>query len=343
MILESASMPLELQFQPLSWASTKHNSTSPSTNLLVSDSYLRILLAEASAHQRLYDLDPELSGVLERMAPGRSTVDLPRLVFRSGSGIVAFDDSWTLLAWSLWWTERYAADSSLEVVILHADDHRDLVSPLLAEVQRCLVSRKEGWIDVLTGRWTALSNVQSVASAILSGAVGIGTFMVPLIHSLRRVEIRHLRFGSGESVKSHIRRSKMIDKRLLPIAARISLEEGPVESTNRDLACVYTGTSDVGEWVEDIPANAKVLLHIDLDYFNDRYAGGRVPNRPEPREDEMRSDIDSLCDALAARGVARRIENTAIALSPGFCPSQHWEFLLEHLRHRLHAIGCLCP
>lgn len=341
MFLEWMDMLPELDSQPPG-APIEHTPAEP-TNLLLNNAFRSSLLAEAHAHRKLYELDPGLDGVLRQIANGWTPADLPRLVAGNDAGLVAFDDSWTLFAWSQWWTQQQSVDPSVEVVILHADDHRDLFSPLVARVPHCLVSRKDRWIDVLSGRWTSLSDVHSVKSAILSGAIGIGTFMVLLVHSLRRVEIRHLRFGSGQTVKSCIRRSTTMDPRLLPIAPRLSVQDHPIELADPNLASIYARTSDVQEWVERIPDNAKILLHIDLDYFNDSYAGGRVPGRPEPTEDEMQADIKMLCQALAANGLCRRIESTAIALSPGFCPSQCWEFILCHLSEQLRAIGCPCP
>src|SRR5260221_198120 len=204
-----------LDFRPFTRATATGNITPQCSKLTLRDSDFSSLLAEACAHRQLYELDPHLTNVVNSMACGWSVEDLPRLMYCNDSGIVAFDDSWTLFAWSLWWTHRHQADPSLEVVVLHADDHRDLVSPLLVKVERWLESGDERWIDLLTGRQVSLDDAESVALAILSGAIGIGTFMVPLIHSLRRVEIRHLCLGAKDNVKFGIGKSVTDDPRLL--------------------------------------------------------------------------------------------------------------------------------
>lgn len=334
---------LGLNFQPFSSVWSKQYNAAQSSSVRLSDSVLPHLLAEAHAHRLLHQLDPDLDRMLNRIAPEWTANDLPQLLSCSKNGIVAFDDSWTLFAWSRWWMEVYACDPSVEVVILHVDDHRDLLNPLLAKLQSGLTSRRDRWIDMVTGRWVSLKDAQSIASAILSGAIGIGTFVVPLLHTLRRVEIRHLRVGSEQSVQSSLRPSTVIDDRLLPMATRLSMEEHIISARSPNLSYVYSSTSDVQEWVQGIPNHAKILLHIDLDYFNDRYAGGRKQSRSEAGEREMQADIQSLCNVLEVNGLCGRIENTAVALSPGFCPSLHWEFLLCHLQRGLHAVGCPCP
>jgi hypothetical protein len=91
-----------------------------------------------------------------------------------------------------------------------------------------------------------------------------------------------------------------------------------------------------------MPQNAAILLHIDLDYFNDRYGGGVVAGRREPTEKEMIGRIDKFCEALSLSGLQHRIENTTIALSPGFCPSEYWQVLLKTLIAGLRQIGCRC-
>ena len=48
----------------------------------------------------------------------------------SGNGQLSLDDAWTLLAWSRWLKERPDGESPpSEVVVIHVDDHRDMMSP----------------------------------------------------------------------------------------------------------------------------------------------------------------------------------------------------------------------
>lgn len=294
------------------------------------------LLREAKAHVHLSKLDPNIRSVLTQIAPGQRCQDIPWLVSPDVAGIVAFDDSWTLLAWSRWWHERCARGRLAKLVILHADDHEDLKSPYL----RAIDGR---WSDILTGAPVALGDPESIAAAIMSTAIGIGSFMVPMIHVFPQLEIRHLYPRPRPSIRRWFAGSLVAEDRDVPASARLAVQEKVAEAKCSQLVS-YIGTSNPEEWVHEIAGTAALLLHIDLDYFNDRYAGGRIRTEcHNPNQDAIKADIRSLCNALANSSIAGRIENTSIALSPGFCPSEHWAMMLWHLGAGLRSIGCVCP
>jgi hypothetical protein len=291
---------------------------------------------QAKAHIELSGLDRNIGRSLNRIAPGWRKVDIPRLVCRDESTMVAFDDSWSLVSWSHWWTQNHNADPSIQVVLLHADDHKDLTSPFLLQVG-------QQWRDPLTDRIVSFADPASVASAVASGCIGIGCFIVPLLHAVRSLQVRHLCASASVPVTSLIEKDLCADIRFVPTAPRLALRE---ESCDTQLPCEggssYSGTHDPHLWLSNMPQNAAILLHIDLDYFNDRYGGGVVAGRREPTEKEMIGRIDKFCEALSLSGLQHRIENTTIALSPGFCPSEYWQVLLKTLIAGLRQIGCRC-
>jgi hypothetical protein len=86
-------------------------------------------------------------------------------------------------------------------------------------------------------------------------------------------------------------------------------------------------TDDIGRWLDDLP-DGPVLIHIDMDYFNNRFDGDsdRVEHdhkyeQPLPRILER---IDEVFEALDRRGVAERVADMAVGISPGFFPAEFW-------------------
>ena len=70
-------------------------------------------------------------------------------------------------------------------MILHVDDHKDLMTPRLTFKGNALQ-------DAISGAVFDIYEPDSVRSAILNGAVGVGSFMSPFIHSIPCVHLRHL-------------------------------------------------------------------------------------------------------------------------------------------------------
>lgn len=335
----------------------------------------RQYLADAVAHRQLYALDDRLPHTLRALLPGRRVDDLPGLCARTDRALLAFDDSWTAAGWSAWWSGARASNRAIDVVVLHADDHKDVTSPFLTP-------DGDDWIDLLTGRAMSLRDPRSVADAVVSGAIGIGSFIAPWLHTWRRMELRHLRAGGPPTERAMLAPSyARVDESVEMWRPTITMrsvgraldeddeqDESDVASLRSDASSgrdarspsaprrvsaavsatvaagesVYIGTDDLAAWTADIPTDAAVLLHIDLDYFNDRHGGGRPSSDRDPTEFESLIRVREICTALAVRGLAARIEHTAICCSPGFCPSERWEALLWHLRDGLTRIGCPC-
>jgi hypothetical protein len=75
--------------------------------------------------------------------------------------------------------------------------------------------------------------------------------------------------------------------------------------------------------------DAPALLHIDLDFFNNRYNGDSNwrtrPNRHDPPLADILASVDGVFTALAASGVAERVVDMSVAISPRFFPAEFWE------------------
>ncbi|AKU11309.1 hypothetical protein AzCIB_1407 [Azoarcus sp. CIB] len=232
-------------------------------------------------------------------------------------------DTWTLLSWCEWLT-RVPSSTTEQVVILHVDDHRDLGSPRLYLANGALV-------DAITNEEVRLTDPVTVQRAIESGAIGMGSFMTPFLWHCPRATVQHL--CQPPKMQADVRRKLMLnlapDTLLDPDAERIAIElvEGAAGKEE------YLGTSDTARWSDDIEGRP-ALVHIDMDYFNNRYDGDSAwpqrDNRLDPDLPTMLSKVDDVIDALAASKAI--IEDVSIAYSPGFFPAEFWQPVGRHLR-----------
>jgi hypothetical protein len=82
-----------------------------------------------------------------------------------------------------------------------------------------------------------------------------------------------------------------------------------------------------------------VLLHIDLDYFNNRYDASpdwrTRDDRHDPDEAEIMASVDALFEALVATGAAEKVVNIAVAISPRFFPAEYWCSTVGRVRDKI--------
>lgn len=237
---------------------------------------------------------------------------------RSGRVLTALYDTWTLLSWSEW-AARTKASAEEPITILHLDDHRDLGSPRLA------VS-SGSFTDLITGHSFEMRDPASVLSACESGAIGMGSFLTPFVLAFPNSDVRQL--GQPPKITrtsdSLIRPTTVIDGLLSPGTARPAVKLEPTTGTG---AGRYRETHDLTAWLEDIRPGP-VLLHIDMDYFNNRYDGDcdwpdRYP-RHDPPLDAVFARIDEVTAAMRNAGILPRVADAVIAFSPGFFPAEMW-------------------
>ena len=97
----------------------------------------------------------------------------------------------------------------------------------------------------------------------------------------------------------------------------------------------YRITPDLGDWLQGI-GPGPILLHIDMDYFNNRYDGDSDwldrRRKLDPSLASVLDKVDALADALHGARLASRLEDVVIAYSPGFFPSEYWQAADERLR-----------
>lgn len=239
---------------------------------------------------------------------------------RSGRVLTALYDTWTLYSWSQW-----AAGSGVsryeQLTILHLDDHRDLGSPRLNIVE-------DGLADLISGQAFDIAAPETVRAACESGAIGMGSFLTPFLLAFPNCDVRQLVQPPKvtTTTDSVIVPTLEIDDLLSPGAVRPAIR---LEPTNGAGPGRYRATPDLGDWLEGIGSRpGPVLLHIDMDYFNNRYDGDsdwpdRYP-RHNPALEAVLEQIDDVAAALRGADLMHRIEDAVVAFSPGFFPAEMW-------------------
>lgn len=286
-----------------------------------------------------YYIDPYLAEGLAWWQSGLSVSEIPFAVKKDQGFQLSLNDSWTLLAWSQWLSSVYAEKNQLpsEIVILHVDDHDDLMSPRVW-------NEESGWNDAITSKSLNLLEPESVSNAIRSGSIGIGSFIVPLLHSIQKVQIRHL-CATGYSVVRQgcysLMPTLVPDQFLSLKSKRLAVELHACQDLDptKNSKSTYRVTADPNEWIKDLPVNIPVLLHIDMDYFNNRFNGDSDwethKNPHDPSREEVITLIDVMFSTLYQNGAMDKICDIEVALSPGFFPAEFWKPAIERIRYHL--------
>lgn len=251
--------------------------------------------------------------------------------WREGKILTALYDTWTLHGWSEW-LSKAGRHPPGDVVVLHVDDHRDLGSPRL-------FVRDGALVDAITDQEVDIYAPTTVERAIQSGAIGMGSFMTPFLHLVPNAEVRHLCQPPKTTETQHygFRATTDLDTLLQVGSLRPSIQ---LQKETAGLG-TYLVSSDLDTWLNGI-GDHSVLLHIDMDYFNNRYDGDSDwrarPNVLDPDSLSVAQKIDALVTALERHGLGPRIEDVTIAFSPGFFPAELWQAADERLRSGLRSL-----
>lgn len=281
-----------------------------------------------------YYVDPRLDEGLawwSKFAGPTRIRDIPYAIRRRSGVQLSLSDAWTITSWSRRLAAQAAAQSH-PVVILHVDDHEDLMSPRL-------IIRDGTLIDLISGESVYIDRPATVDAALRSGAIGMGSFVVPMLTIGREVNIRHLRMPTGRPrTPGHYRLTLAHepDTMLCPGEPRPTAHiVGSNTHPGRGQITVgsYTLTETLSGWLDDLPADALLLLHVDCDYFNNRYDGDSDWRSHlqihDPSAKQVQLGVKELCEAL--RPLAGQLDDVTIALSPGFFPAEYWQETVEAL------------
>ncbi|MFN3465005.1 MAG: hypothetical protein ACK4X1_13100 [Terricaulis sp.] len=277
-------------------------------------------------------VDPRLDEGLAWWGDGVKRESMALARRRDGKVLRSLYDSWTLHSWSEWLARQPQPPSHL--TILHVDDHEDILSPRLFEAN-------SEWVDPISGKTVSMRDPSSIRSAIESGAVGMGSFMTPFLHALPCCDVRQLRQPPKTRATEDfdVVLTSTPDTLIAPGNPRPSIK---LQKRERGVGAGRMRiTADMDDWLTDIQ-DGPVLVHIDMDYFNNRYDGDSDWERNvEPLDatpEEIARVIDKMADALRSRQLIERLEDVVIAFSPGFFPAELWAKADEQLNASLRGL-----
>ena len=219
-------------------------------------------------------------------------------------------------------------------VILHLDDHRDMMPTLLAKTAGG-ESR-----DPETGEVFEADREQHWHTALKRGTLTIGNYLVPLFHQKpaeMQIHIRHLRPKLERQDQTQVFHINTVSISYATIEA-LQFAAVALENTPGTVAGTYSQSDTCGEALLDLP-EGRLAVHIDLDYFVNDFNGNpdRVPlDLGEKGRISVLKKMDGLFGQVAQ--LDRPVERWIIATSPGFCASRHWAWLMEALETRICAL-----
>lgn len=242
--------------------------------------------------------------------------------FINASCCMCLSENWLPYGWRVITGQDIVAKNT---AIIHIDDHSDLMKPF--------ISIESGIYRNLLSNQTANSlSVDFLKNAINTGAITIGSMLTMIVFSLERFNIYHLK-RNVEKKRLGIVKQAFLDP-LIQNCERIGIDfiddcSGPA----------YFLTSSVDEIVSNLNGEEQCVLHIDMDYFNNRYNGStswEIDNIGKNYSlDEQKHRMVEIAKALESINNTIPIKYILIGISPSFYPSEYWEeglcFLLKSL------------
>jgi hypothetical protein len=242
-------------------------------------------------------------------------------------------ESWIPYGWSKFMSETQFIPDSL--TIIHLDDHTDLMSPKIS-------ADNDRWKDMLTGEIVNFSEPESIKKAVQSGAITVGSMMTPLIHYIRNVDVFHL-MQNAETVSRYIQKSTNPDTLICPEEKRMSINFTCKPDNKGVESNIYLKTSHFSEIIKSIRPKTDIFLHIDMDYFNNRFNGStdwaNHPLKHNPQLDKQKENMKIFCQNISKAGLTGRIKHVSIGISPSFYPSEYWKEGTAYLLNRFDSIG----
>lgn len=237
----------------------------------------------------------------------------------------------------LFLSRQIFGETASDWVILHLDDHRDMMPCLLVK------GEDGGLYAPETGTRFRAARAPDWHEAISRGTITIGNYLTALIHekpSGRKLHVRHLRPSLDQtySTETHGIFAVLARPEFLVPTGFAALE---LSARTPEEAGTYKQGTIASDLFGDLPPGL-VLVHIDLDFFVNDF-NGNPGFRAEPltrtQQAAVLSRMDKVFQALADPG--RRVERWVIATSPGFCAARNWAWLLEALDQRIAKLtGC---
>ncbi len=232
----------------------------------------------------------------------------------------------------IWCSVLKKINKKNSVKIIHVDDHADMMSPFIKY-------RDGKYYNMIDGSTVCLTNKESVKRTIESGAITIGSQITMITYTLDSFSIYHLKRNTNREFYS-IKKELISDGVLSNATERISLSyTNDPSATNK-----YLKTDNPEDFIGHINTSDNFILHIDMDYFANRYNGSTSWKEDNISKDSILSiqkeSMDRLCNALSILNKNNQLVYIIIGLSPSFYPSEYWKDGLQYLLNGLSKAGC---
>jgi hypothetical protein len=272
-----------------------------------------------------HSVDPFLPGVLKKFKPGMTVDDILHFHSKTPYFDLCFEDSWT----GYFMAERFHRRDRDGLVLVHLDDHTDMMATLLCPSNDLL-------IDPTSGASFNPASSSDWKAAIYSGAVNIGNYITPFYYSDTPLHVRHINNleDCGELFRVE-RETKQYD--LIPNKTFADIRK------TTSAAAHSVGTCQKGSNPVKILSTAPrgwTMIHIDLDYFINDFNGASRGESYVPDPQLRTSAIEKMNSFFAVLHEWNpTVDGWMIATSPGFCSAYHWEWLLTELEQRIRKFG----
>lgn len=300
------------------------------------ETHLEVCLERPSTPYGSYLFDSHLRDGLDWWGTGTRVRDIPAKYHLFKGGILAIEEQWIPLSWSH--TIARLGGIPQEVILLHLDDHRDMMMPRIG-------TRMDGQlIDYMTGDRVDFQDPTTISSAIISGAIGKGSILTPLIWTIPKVHVRHLCFRPHQGITYQIEKVCTQDDILFPTANRIGLKFEDTDWETLSDRSNYVVSPNIDIWLDQLPDKAPIFLHFDLDYFNNRFDGSSSWKEGTGRSFELDlatqlEQLRKIFESIRKNHLFSRIVDVSIGISPGFYPAEFWKPMVEALTQELRSNG----
>jgi len=245
---------------------------------------------------------------------------------------LALDHCYALTQWSRWYAE-HSPDREQSILLVHFDAHDDLGSPSIVPIAE--LGQFRSLIDLSV---MSISDVRSVNHFIHRGFIGIGSFILPLLHTLPNTQFIHVIPQGNEA--TWVRRQKemvldMEERAYGDYMAMSLTTRRPMHGEKGNRHSVQT--NDLS-FLQTIDHYGSVFLDIDLDYFCNVYDSNQ-PIGIEPSPKVIKQRMDDVIAALHDSSILKNVEVLTLALSPDFFPSSLWSLALDFAENLKKAVS----
>lgn len=246
-----------------------------------------------------------------------------------GNSCVCISENWLPYALRFMSSDEMFAKRT---AIIHIDDHTDLMTPFIA-------MEAGAYKNLLTNEISESLSVAFLKNAVDSGAITIGSTLTTIVYLFKCCNIYHL--------KRNVRNCRSgIVKRTFPDDIICGQERIGIEFTKEYSDCSYFRSSNIEDIKNQLQGEEQCILHIDMDYFNNRYNGStswrQDPQGKDYPFDEQILRMDEIFQAVTLINTTTSIKYILLGLSSSFYPAEYWGRGLKYMENGLRAAGISC-